>query len=235
MHILRALRGLLDVIFPITCINCDRAGAWLCERCFEATPLDGDQRCPVCLVVGARHRACLHPIERLIIVGPYADSPIASAIQGLKFSYIEALAKPLGLLLARSLAPHLSRIPRSPILVPIPLHQRRERERGFNQSERIAHYAAKVLDLPVIDTLIDRQRQTAQQSKLDRQSRRTNLRGAFIVPQGTVIADHTCILVDDVFTSGATLTAAAYALERAGVKHIWSAVVASDASLYRNR
>jgi len=230
----RVIRKLLDVIFPVACVTCDREGMWLCRRCFAAAPLDGRRRCPVCFAAGARHPTCPHPLSQLIVAGPYADSSIAPAIQGLKFSYLTALAKPLGLLLARSLAPHLHRAAFSPILVPIPLHPRRERARGFNQSRSIARCAGVVLDLPVADTLLTRQRQTLQQSTLDRDARRRNLAGAFAVPGGISRTDRTFILIDDVCTSGATLTAAARVLEHAGARSIWGATIASDAPLYRN-
>jgi ComF family protein len=116
------------------------------------------------------------------------------------------------------------------VLVPIPLHARRERARGYNQSMLLAAaIAAAIPDLTVVRALI-RRRPTRSQTKLDRPARRANVTGAFALRNGGAVAGRHVILVDDVVTTGATLEAAASALRGAGPAAI-GALVAARAEL----
>lgn len=107
----------------------------------------------------------------------------------------------------------------APILIPIPLHRTRLRERGYDQALELTRPLAGELCLPVLADALIRQRNTPAQSRLDAMQRRRNLRGAFAWREHAPVPAH-AILIDDVMTTGATLEAAARTLRRAGVQRV---------------
>lgn len=106
-----------------------------------------------------------------------------------------------------------------PVLVPIPLHRRRLRERGYDQALELARPLSRQLRLPLLDHGLIRLRDTPAQSLLDAKQRRRNLRGAFAWRPGLPLPAH-IVLIDDVMTTGATLHSAAIALRRAGAQRV---------------
>jgi len=145
-------------------------------------------------------------------------------IQHFKYGRDIALARPLGILMARAL--HDPRIEgkKFDAVVPVPLHPRRERERGFNQAELLVGFVARSMGVPRC-SLLKRIRPTLQQAGFDRERRMENLRGAFAL-RGTLRNDATFLLVDDVSTTGATLDACAAVLKEAGASSVDAVVVA---------
>jgi ComF family protein len=104
-------------------------------------------------------------------------------------------------------------------LVPVPLYHRRRRERGFNQASEIARGLAAKRKVPVLDCLY-RYRETVSQAKLDRKSRWENMNGAFRLKQRFDVKGLNLLLIDDVFTTGATVNACAQALAQAGASQL---------------
>ncbi|MCE0522357.1 MAG: ComF family protein [Methylacidiphilales bacterium] len=100
-------------------------------------------------------------------------------------------------------------------LVPVPLYHRRRRERGFNQASEMAHGVAEMRKIPVLDCLY-RYRETVSQTRLERSARWDNMSGAFKLKPGFDVSGHNLLVIDDVFTTGATVNACAQALEQAG-------------------
>lgn len=220
------LRGLVDVLFPPACQVCRASGDFpLCPRCRAGIPLI---RLPVCRKCGkplrgppdliftcipCRHRRTYFTCARA--AGVY-DGPLRDAIHALKFGRCQAMAGPLGRLMAEVAAtdPRL----RADLVVPVPLHQRRLRERGFNQSELLAVEVAGYLDVPIRADVLTRVRPTASQTALSRDERRANVRAAFeavhLLQVGRVL------LVDDVMSTGATAMECARALRRSGVPEV---------------
>ena len=122
---------------------------------------------------------------------------------------------PAGRLLAQSMAAAFAHVDRPEVLVPVPLHRSRLRERGYNQALELARPLGRMLRIPVRRELLARVRATDAQSRLDAGARAANLRDAFEVPRHLAVPAHVA-LVDDVMTTGATLHAAAEALLDAG-------------------
>lgn len=147
------------------------------------------------------------------------------AIHELKYRNLRALAAPL----AKLLRDYLLENPLpADVLVPVPLHPKRLRERGYNQSARLAQELGKLTDIPVVADCLVRRRHTSPQARTSNaEERRSNIAGAFA---GT---DHglrgkQVLLVDDVATSGATLDACAAAVKAAGAASVWGLVMARE-------
>jgi ComF family protein len=147
---------------------------------------------------------------------------LQEAIKALKYDFIGELADPLGSLLALRL--HAFWAKKQVEIVSIPLHRRRLAERGFNQSELLAHSIARRLGLPV-NTGLMRLKNNPPQVELSSAARRKNMAGVFAW-RGDSLKGQTVLLVDDVATTGTTLDEAARVLRKAGARIIWGAVVA---------
>jgi ComF family protein len=158
----------------------------------------------------------------------YAD-PVTALIHALKFGRRLAAASVLGNLLADHLKDSGSCLPQW--IVPVPLHPKRQRKRGFNQSLELARPLSSCLKVPVAPRLARRNRPTAAQSSLQgADSRRRNVRGAFSAETGKVHPVAHVAIVDDVVTTGATVISLALALKSAGVTRIelWSIARAGE-------
>jgi ComF family protein len=195
---------LLDLIAPPACPACDaptaRATAF-CDRCADAV-----ERCP-------------RPEEHGVFAPFVHGGPLAITIHRVKFGRAQAATRALGALLREGLGGTLSRVD---VVVPVPLHPRRLRERGFNQSAEIA----RALGPTVTFDALSRVRETAAQARLSREDRARNVRGAFVPGRARAIAGRTVLLLDDVVTTGATLSSARAALEALGPREILCAAVA---------
>jgi ComF family protein len=172
----------------------------------------------------------LHPpYERAVAYGSY-DGGLRDLIHLLKYQNVRPAAAVLGRMLAEAITGLDAILPAGEItVVPVPLHARKRTQRGFNQSELIAHAALKQLN-PVrfqisVSALI-RRRETESQIGLTRHQRRENLRGAFKVADPTQILKRNVLLVDDVFTTGTTVSECANVLRRAGANRVYVATVA---------
>jgi len=221
--------GLVEVVFPKQCAGCDRRGSWVCDECRSRLPPILDGGCPRCGVPRVAGRcSCreLHPaIERAVSPYPYAGW-IAEAIKRLKYENERARANHLGQELVeavRSFGPE-------PIdgLIPVPLHPRKLRDRGFNQSGLLAGAVSQTLGIPVTP-MIQRTRHTTAQMTLGAEARRRNVAHAFAaIGVEPLRADARYVLIDDVRTTGSTLGACAEALVAAGTERVLVATLAVD-------
>jgi len=147
------------------------------------------------------------------------------AIHQLKYRNLRALAAPLAQLLNEYLVTHP--VP-GEVLVPVPLHPKRLRERGYNQSALLATELSKLTNLPVVADCLIRQRHTFPQARTATvEERRSNVSEAFICCNDG-LRNRQVILIDDVATSGATLNACAQALKAAGATSVWGLVMARE-------
>ena len=198
------------------------------EACDFPTGLNiGDTRCRIC-------RKAHPPFDRAVAYGSY-DGNLRDLIHLLKFDQVRPLAPVLGRMLAdtiRALEPTLP--PGTIAIVPVPLYAKKKAQRGFNQAEAIARAALKCLARPsrferrfeLCGGVLLRSRDTESQIGLSRRQRRENLRGAFSVCDPTPILQRNILLVDDVYTTGATASECARVLRRAGAGRVWVATVA---------
>ncbi|MFI5102473.1 MAG: ComF family protein [Terriglobales bacterium] len=183
----------------------------------------GEVRCLLCQRVDP-------PFERAVAYGSY-DAGLRDLIHLLKFQQVRPAAAVLGRVLAGTMAGLERAMPVGAIaVVPVPLHSRKQAQRGFNQAEMIARYALKQLSRPkrfeLSTGVLVRRRETDSQIGLTRHQRRENLRGAFAVSDPARILNRDVLLVDDVYTTGTTASECARVLLRGGAARVWVATVA---------
>ena len=217
----------LDLLFPPRCVGCDREGTYLCPGCLEQL------RPPA----GAYRPGNAASGEEASLVEPVAIDGIFScfAMEGVtrdavhhlkyrKYRGLRAVASSLGALLAdhawrSSLKAHA--------VIPVPLHPKRLRERGYNQAELLAKEVGKGLGIPAESRWVERIRHSPPQARsAGPQERRSNVRGAFRAQRR--LDALRLLLVDDVCTTGATLDACAGALKAAGAEVVWGLTVTRE-------
>ena len=216
------MRRAFDLLLPPVCAGCGREGTPLCERC--AAPLARRLEEPPGMPVGLL-APLPHGLVQLEWCGTFSG-PVRDAIHALKYRG----ERRLGAVLAEAMAERWRRAGRGgEVLVPVPVHPSRRRERGFDQAEDLALACGRRLGLPSVAALERRQRTTAQHS-LGRSERAANLGGAFMVRADRVAAvlGRWVVLVDDVSTTGATLSECAAALHVAGARAVSGLTVARD-------
>lgn len=232
----------LDLLFPPACIVCHRHGEWLCAECLGLIDVVSPPLCNRCgstLVVedASRHsesqgaeviceRCSKTPprVDGLRSYG-YYTGPLRKAVHQLKYADLRALARPLGDLMSEAWLRTHVHAPDINMIVPVPLHRLRERERGYNQAALLARELGSRLGLPVGEDLLVRSRATAPQVGLDSEQREANVAGAFqcVAPE---LANMKVLLIDDVITTGSTLGAACAALKNAGASAVWACTLA---------
>lgn len=236
------LQHVLDLLFPPRCVACRRAGAVLCAWC-----LAGIERVqsPVCAVCGqslpsaqpgaicptARAHRSLDPLTSVRVAANY-QGVTRTAIRALKYSGQKRVAVPLGQLLA---AAYRAAGWEADLIVPLPLHAKRVKTRGYNQSLLLARALSAQIGVPVRDDLLERWRETAPQVGLGATERHANVDGAFRLRESgkgktgdasAWLAGKRILLIDDVTTTGSTLAAAGAALAQAGPHALFGLAVA---------
>ncbi|HUG04367.1 MAG TPA: ComF family protein [Steroidobacteraceae bacterium] len=212
-------------LFPATCRLCLEAGQApaldLCRGCEEDFPRN-DPACPVCATPlphrGANCPGCSAGAPRGFdcALVPYRyEFPLVELIHGLKYGGQIATARILGTLLGRRIAERGR--PGVDAIVPVPLFERREVHRGFNQAQELAVFASAQLRLPVMRQLARRMRDTAPQAQLPAAERRDNLKDAFVL---RAVPPPRVAIVDDVLTTGATVESLARVLRAGGCRRI---------------
>ncbi len=226
----RLAQGVLDFLLPPRCVGCGVYGRFLCQRCQEMLPRLTPPFCHLCVQPLPEGDLCPRcqesPLALDGIRAPFLmEGVVREAIHKLKYQGLRAIAPVLGTYLAEQIKS--AAIP-GDALVPVPLHPRRERERGYNQASLLARQAGKLLGLPVLDQALVRLRPTpAQARSANLEQRRHNVEGAFQCRGG--VKGLRIILVDDVCTTGSTLSACALALREAGAASVWGATLAREA------
>jgi competence protein ComFC len=241
----RDLRAsLLSIVFPSGCLLCQQLLAEptrlpICNLCLDSLEPLTEKICDICgrPLGPAAHES---PQQPALCIGcsneedrPFAfdrarswsvyQGKLVHAILVLKFEDIQ----PLGVFFARLLADLATREGfQADVVVPVPLHRQRERERGYNQAALIAKPLAKLLGLPYKSVLLTRIRPRPNKQILSLEERWKSVRGAFATRPGSHIDNQRVLLVDDVLTTGATLDSCAKALRAGGAKSVLGLTVA---------
>ncbi len=152
-------------------------------------------------------------------VGRY-DGTLRELILLFKYSRLSLLGRPLGRLAAARLKDDPGFLEGVDALVPVPLHRRRRRERGFNQSAVLAREISRAVGPPVLEKCLVRTGDAPPQVTLEAEARERNVRGLYTVRRPRLIEGRTILVVDDVFTTGATLGECSRVLAAAGAKEV---------------
>lgn len=221
----------LNLLFPYWCLGCGQEGELICLSCRSTLPRITPPICPRCglpqpsgiLCPTCSHRR--HEIDG--IRSPFRfEAVIRQAVLQLKYKNLRALAGPLAGLLSDYLT--ANPVP-AEVVVPVPLHRKRTRERGYNQSQLLCRELGKLLKLPVVADCLIRQRHTPPQTRTATVSeRRSNVADAFTCRDHRLKGKQV-MLIDDVTTSGATLDACAAALKASGASSVWGLTLAREA------
>lgn len=224
-------RGLVSLYFPACCGICKAAtddDCQLCEACAEDVKRIEAPHCERCSFPFQGNITdtftCANCNQRELhyecaVACFVADGPVRKFIHGFKYQRHTHLRIPLAAWLAETLSdPRITARPFD-ALVPVPLHHIRFRERGFNQAEELANLIAPRTGKPVWNAL-RRIRNTPTQTKLDREERAENLRGAFVVKKPAMVKGRHLLLVDDVFTTGSTVEECSRILLKAGAASV---------------
>lgn len=234
---------LFDIIFPPTCLNCKNYLTeieklnFICQKCFIAIPLNNSSFCPICFKrLPSNSKICNHPFKQHsqypYILAPacsYQDQTIQNLIHFYKYESYQNIAvilsKILDIYLKKSQLLELFNS-QNLIIIPIPLHPKKENKRGFNQSALLAKNLAQTYDLNFLPILLKTKNSPAQAKHKDFNQRKENVSGTFSLKNPDLIKNKAIILIDDVYTSGSTISEAARLLKQNGAKKIIALVIA---------
>ena len=217
-----------NAIFPVYCFNCGKEGSWLCEDCMSFMEFFPVFLCPKCgkkSYLGRVCKRCLGKsfLDGIIAMDRYNNPLIQNLIKLLKFRYITDLEPILNRLVRKFCLKYSEIFPADAVLVPVPLHPLRFRQREFNQAEFIANFVSNALGYKILK-ILERIRYTYRQSELPKEMKENNIKGAFRCNGD--LRGKNVILIDDIYTSGATMQECAKVLKEAGAKEVWGFVLA---------
>jgi ComF family protein len=229
------LHGLFNFLLPPACALCQEPldppdPDTLCLTCCDSFPPQTEPHCPVCALpypadTGPAHHCqnCLQhkkSFSGVTPLGPF-EGPLREAVHRFKYRGDINLDRPLGNMLARKLG---NTSPCFGMIVPVPLHPIKLRQRGYNQSTLIARQLARALKIPLVRDLLIRNKQGATQKEISARDRKKNVRQLFTCTRQ--LQGESILLVDDVMTTGATARESSKTLLRAGAKAVHVAVLA---------
>lgn len=226
---------LLDTFFPIRCLICKKEKSWLCDDCLSKIELRTEHFCPACEKVNTPDGLTCIPCKRkfaldgLLVATSYKDALVSKAIHFFKYRFLASLDVSLGKLLTQAFSK--TTLPLPDLIIPVPLHPKRLRWRGFNQSQLLAEYFSKNLlpgfEIEVSTNLLARVRYTQPQMQIKNQKQRhSNIKDAFAVTTKDSVQGKTILLIDDVATTGSTIFECAKILKKAGASEVYAIVIA---------
>lgn len=228
--------GLLDLVFPKFCVGCGKFGTYFCLKCVQNIP-QADLICPSCeraSIGGKAHPLChrRYSLEGLWSLGVYQD-PLRKALQKLKYKFVKDIVLVLVDIMVEYWAKFspevLEEIKKDRgegwVIVPVPLHSKRQKFRGFNQSAEIGKLLASKLGLRY-EEVLKRIKYTKPQVGLESWERKKNIKDAFSLDPKCLIHNSKFLILDDVWTTGSTLKECCFVLKKAGAKKVWAVTLA---------
>ena len=230
--------GLLDLIFPKYCVNCRKSGSYICTNCFSFISFDVLMICLFCnrpTIDGLTHPRCQ---GKYIIDGAFSALVYKGIVKKLVYNfkykpYLSDLKSSLVELFYEAIIQNEMFIRtieqcnnETIVLVPIPLHKSRLRNRGYNHAKILALGLCEKLDLQMTE-ILERTRATKSQFGLNLKQRKENISGSFVIRPNMPIPK--CVfLVDDILTTGSTLLEATRILKKQGARKVWGLTLARD-------
>ena len=211
----------LDLFFPKRCAGCGKAGSYFCKTCLVKAKPHFPQVCPVCekaSIDGFTHPRCKtkYAPDRLLALWVY-ETGVKKLIYKLKYRFVSDAASEIADKVGEFVKENKFK---KSVIVPIPLHKKRQNWRGFNHTKEVGDRVGKLLGWDCIE-ILERFKETPTQVGLKEKQRVENIKGAFRIKKGIVTSKNTPILLfDDVWTSGSTLKEATNVLKHAGYKEV---------------
>lgn len=221
----KVIHIILDALFPPKCAGCGVGKVRICSACAKESEYRGSE-CFFCgTKAGATHICLLctknNPLEGIFWPWRYNTERARAIIAAYKYRKKRALALPLAAYMASALAS--APIAGELVAVPVPLHQSKKRERGFNQAE----FLAVCLGMPTLRNAVIRIKETPPQARAaSRRAREAQVKGAFLVARPERVKGKNILIVDDVATTGATIREIARVLKKSGAGKLYAAVIA---------
>lgn len=206
---------ILEILFPQFCFNCGIEGTYLCEDCKS-----------ILEITGFHQKYSAPNLKDLYFALSYNNHLSKKLIRRFKYEpFVKELAKPLSSLIIA----HFQLMDNKPdfsgfSIIPVPLEKRKMKWRGFNQAEEIGKELAEFLKIPLVSDCLIKTRETISQVELPEDARKENVKGTFSVKNR--ILGKKILLVDDVYTTGATMTECARVLRESGAKEIIGIAIA---------
>ena len=224
--------GILDLVFPKSCINCGRGGNYICGFCIGKVSVI-NKLCITCGQPsngGMTHPKCKKPLglNGAISIWKY-EKVVRKAIIKLKYKFASDIAKEISSYASQLLKSGTMASSKGFVLTPAPLHRSRKNWRGFNQSAEIGKALAKDMGWDFLDNVVVRKVKTRPQTELKGIERKKNLQGAFSFNRShksIIKNERELILFDDVWTTGATIKEMCKVLRKEGVREVWALTIA---------
>lgn len=219
-----------DLLFPYFCVGCGGEGNWLCDNCRSTIVKNDCGLCPYCRREVENFKTCptcIGPLSGLVVSADYHNRLVRELILLLKYNFSQAAGTILSDFIKTEIIFRAFNN-QSAIVIPVPLHYRRLAWRGFNQSDVIGRSLAEFLTIEFNNKLLKRTVNTKPQAELDEKSRQENVRGIFktTIEIDSIDRRRRLILVDDVYTTGATINECAKVLRDNGFTDVWGFVLA---------
>jgi competence protein ComFC len=221
------MKALGNLLMPSLCFNCKKKtkNLILCKRCFKAISFLKPPLCRYCgkPLSAKKTNICQEchpedfPFEAMFSVAAYRE-PLAGLIKLFKYGHYDYLSAFLGRLMAAHCTPLGLNPQASDLITSVPIHKYKLKERGYNQSGLLAQYLSKHFNIPLGDDIIGESANKPSQTKLSPKNRKLNVYEAFEPLKN--IAGRNVLLIDDVYTTGATVSACCAALKKGGAGKI---------------
>ncbi|MEA3452734.1 MAG: ComF family protein [Patescibacteria group bacterium] len=221
----KILTQILDFLWSKHCLNCGKEGQYLCDDCISLIDISREPPCS-----GFRY------LDKLYFPTTYDEKLVRAVISRYKYSYAKELSKTL----ANLIISHFKLMDKSPpflsedtdnfLICAVPLYKSKLKQRGFNQSEEIAKHLSNFLNIPFSPNLLIKTKKTLPQMSLNKNQRLKNISNCFEInpEKKSQIIDKKILLIDDVFTTGATIGECAKILKQNQTQFVWGIVVARD-------
>jgi len=215
---LKLINFFLDLIFPIDCLGCRRPEVWLCPSCWAKIKIHQPQ--------DTKPPAVYPDLDSVWIAADYQQPLLQNLIHCFKYNFVRALSAPLSQLLIDFFQRQRPSDLNFDLVIPVPLARKRLIWRSFNQAALLAEKVSETFGWRWSQKIVIRQRYTKPQVGLSRQQRQKNIEGVFKVITTSAVKDQRILLIDDVLTTGSTLSELAQTLKNAGAANVQALVIA---------
>jgi ComF family protein len=210
----KILEKLSEILFPEQCIGCRKEGEVFCKKCRLRSK------------ASHRGKTSLPFVSKVFSWGLYRDKVLREVLRRFKYHGTYGLSHPLSEMLHELIKPHISSSTENILLLPIPMTLQKKRIRGYNQAELMAQSLAKKISIPHSSKILLKIKNTPSQTELEGFERILNIKDSFAVSKPEEVKNKKILLVDDISTTGATLSEAARVLKEAGAREVMGLVVA---------